>query len=89
MPTLKPSYTTLDDQPEATIHLDRVTRWEVYHRLTALEIPCQCRVNQPLQVRAETPTAIVQMWSVIQACTAPQVELVNHLNRCWQQRITR
>lgn len=69
--------------------LERVAAWEVYRRLQDLSIPCQCGVNQPLTVSAETPLALTQIWSVVQAQTAPKADQVAHLNRCWQQRISK
>lgn len=88
MPTLNPSYGPLYDQPGTVLNLDRVACWNVYNRLKELDIPCQCSVNSPLTVTIESPIMLFQVWSVINACTAPRANLVNHLNRCWQQRVT-
>jgi hypothetical protein len=71
------------------LDLDRVATWEVYRRLQNLAIPCQCGVHQPLRVSAETPLALAQIWSVIKTQTAPKADLAAHLNRCWQQRISK
>ncbi|HIK43781.1 MAG TPA: hypothetical protein IGR64_02725 [Leptolyngbyaceae cyanobacterium M65_K2018_010] len=87
MPSLNSSYTPLYDPAQIPLSLDPVSRWEVFTRLKDLAIPCDCRVNAPLTVTAHSPAAIAQVWSVVQACVAPKADLVDHLNRCWQQRI--
>ena len=71
------------------LHLNRVAAWEVYHRLQTLAIPCHCGVHQPLRVSAETPLALAQIWSVVKTQTASKTDLTAHLNRCWQQRISK
>jgi hypothetical protein len=92
MPTLNsPDLTAHPPAPalvSTPLQLDRLIRWEVYHRLQALEIPCQCGVNHPLTVTTDTPLAITQVWSVVKAATTPKADLAAHLNRCWQQRIS-
>lgn len=62
-----------------------VQRWNVYHRLQQLEIPCHCRPHHPLQVQIDTPTAAIQLWSVLQQLTANRQSHIQRLQRCWQQ----
>lgn len=71
------------------LDLDRVATWEVYRRLQDLSIPCHCGVHQPLRVSAATPLALAQIWSVVKTQIAPKADQVAHLNRCWQQRISK
>ncbi len=59
-------------------------RWQVYHRLKALEIECSCQTDQPLQANLNNPKTAIQIWSVVKQCTANRQELINWLNQCWQ-----
>ncbi len=59
-------------------------RWQIYHRLQELEIPCQCRSYEPLQVFVGSAIALVQVWSVTQHVRMSRLELVQLLNRCWK-----
>ncbi|MEL6580020.1 MAG: Asr1405/Asl0597 family protein [Cyanobacteria bacterium J06621_12] len=59
-------------------------RWEVFRRLKALEIDCQCSTNEPLLVNLDSPTTLVQLWSVIRHTNAERQRLINWLNDCWQ-----
>ena len=65
------------------VTVQRSDRWEIYHRLQALEIPCQCSTNKPLSVKVDTIYRAIQLWSVAKQLTAPNDELVHWLNRCW------
>lgn len=58
-------------------------RWQVYHRLKALDISCQCKTNRPLQVKLDNTISAIQLWSVTKQCTASRQELVDWLDRCW------
>jgi hypothetical protein len=60
-----------------------ITRWEVYHRLQELEIPCECATERPLQASITTATAAIQVWSVVRQVTASRRELVTWLEDCW------
>ena len=59
-------------------------RWQIYHRLQALEIGCQCGANKPLEVQVDDIKTAIQLWSVAKQFTAPRYELVNWLNQCWK-----
>jgi hypothetical protein len=67
------------------LHLNAVTRWDVFKRLQELAVPCACRAGQPLRVALTTPTAALQVWSVVQGCLPTQPKTVNYLERCWQR----
>lgn len=62
-------------------------RWQVYHRLQELAIPCWCATNQPLRVEITHIAAAVQLWSVVRQLTAPRQDLVSALERCWQNHV--
>ena len=59
-------------------------RWQIYHRLQALDIFCQCGTNKPLQVQVDDIYTAIQLWSVAQQFNASRGELVHWLNQCWQ-----
>ena len=59
-------------------------KWQIYHRLQALDIACQCRTNKPLQVKVDDIQTAIQLWSVAKQFTASRRELVCWLNRCWK-----
>ena len=61
-------------------------RWQVYRRLQELEIPCQCRTNQPLYYQIQDVAAAIQLWSVVRQLTVPRRELASWLEHCWQIR---
>ncbi len=65
--------------------IDGINRWQVYHRLQELEIPCQCGSCQPLQVDVMNPSTMLQVWSVLKHCTASRMELVQWLEQCWHE----
>lgn len=66
------------------VAVSRCDRWQVCHRLQALEISCCCNGNGGLEAEINSPLAAIQLWCVIKQLTAPRSELVAQLNRCWQ-----
>ena len=74
-------------QPEqqnsmAIVHCE--DRWQVYHRLKELNIPCQCRAHQPLKVEANSAQAAIQIWSVVRQISNPRQNLAQWLKHCWR-----
>ena len=67
------------------VEVNWADRWQVYHRLQALAIPCWCATDQPLRVDITHVAAAVQLWSVMKQLTAPRQELVRELERCWKK----
>ena len=59
-------------------------KWQIYHRLQALDISCQCRTNKPLKVKVDDIHTAIQLWSVAKQYTASRQELVHWLNQCWK-----
>ena len=76
-------------QPKEAIAVKWAYRWEVFRRLKALEIDCQCATNEPLLVDLDSPTTLVQIWSVIRQSTAERHQLVDWLNDCWRVKYDR
>jgi len=59
-------------------------RWDVFRRLKALDIECQCSTNEPLLVNLHSPVTVVQVWSVLKQTNASRNELIDWLNHCWK-----
>ncbi len=64
-------------------------RWDVFRRLQALGIKCQCSTNEPLLVDLHSPTTIVQIWSVLRQFNASRDDSLDWLDRCWQLKCDR
>lgn len=59
-------------------------RWQVYHRLQALDIDCCCSGFQPLKVSLRTPTEALQLWSIVRRVSQPKHVLVKSLQQSWR-----
>ncbi|MEL6555205.1 MAG: Asr1405/Asl0597 family protein [Cyanobacteria bacterium J06621_11] len=59
-------------------------RWQVYYRLQALGIDCQCSGFKPLKVALRTPTEALQLWSVVRSISQPKQVLINSIQQSWQ-----
>ena len=59
-------------------------RWDIFRRLKSLGIDCQCSTNEPLLVSIDSPTTIVQIWSVVRQCSGDRHQLIDWLDNCWQ-----
>lgn len=66
--------------PNFTIELG--DRWQVYHRLQELGIPCHCSMGQPLWVTVNSPTDALQVWSVARIHQQSRQDLAQWLERC-------
>lgn len=75
-----------DQQTKNTLAIKWAYRWEVFRRLQALGIDCDCATNEPLLVDLDSPTTLVQIWSVVRQSTAPRHQLVAWLDDCWQSK---
>lgn len=64
-------------------------RWEVFRRLRALGIKCQCSTNDPLLVYLHSPTTVIQIWSVLRQTGASRLELIDWLENCWETKCDR
>jgi hypothetical protein len=68
------------------VNVARGDRWQIYHRLQELMIPCWCPADGSLRVEVNSSIAAVLLRSTIQQFVAPRQELVDWLERCWQTK---
>ncbi|MEL6928592.1 MAG: Asr1405/Asl0597 family protein [Cyanobacteria bacterium J06600_6] len=73
----------VDEQSKREIGVKWAYRWEVYRRLKSLGIDCQCSTNEPLLVNLDSPTTLIQIWSVVRQSNVERGQLVNWLDNCW------
>ncbi|MDJ0707702.1 MAG: hypothetical protein QNJ46_30870 [Leptolyngbyaceae cyanobacterium MO_188.B28] len=81
------SLDNLSAQPDPADNLAIIhckDRWQVYHRLKELNIPCRCRAHQPLKVEVNSPHAAILIWSVVKQTSKPRQDLVQWLKHCWR-----
>ncbi len=71
-------------QGHQTLSVNGMERWDVYHRLQELEIPCQCSINQPLTVQISCPNHLLQVWIVVKRINSLRHDLVATLENSWQ-----
>ncbi|MEM7771866.1 MAG: Asr1405/Asl0597 family protein [Cyanobacteria bacterium P01_E01_bin.6] len=57
--------------------------WEICARLQELGVGCSRKPYQPLQIKADTPLALIQSWSVFRQFTHSRSELASWLDTCW------
>jgi len=74
----------LEVEASEIVEVNTADRWQVYLRLQELEIPCKCAPNQPLTVKVNSPTAAIQLWSIVRQLNAPRKHSVGWLKYCWQ-----
>ncbi|MGB3761066.1 MAG: Asr1405/Asl0597 family protein [Rivularia sp. (in: cyanobacteria)] len=58
-------------------------RWQIYHRLQELDIPCCCKSDGSLQVQIDNWIAAILLHSTVIQFTASRRSLINWLERCW------
>ncbi|MDY6901452.1 MAG: hypothetical protein SWZ49_25755 [Cyanobacteriota bacterium] len=58
-------------------------RWQIYHRLQELNIPCACRSDGSLQVQINNWIAAILLHSTVIQFTASRQSLIDWLERCW------
>jgi hypothetical protein len=79
----------MDDQPNIknsishVVSVPRIDRWQIYHRLQELMIPCWCPEDGSLRVEVQNGMGALLLRSVVQQFVAPRQEMVNWLERCW------
>lgn len=83
------SQNTSECQPNRVLAVKWSSRWDVFRRLQALGIKCQCSTNEPLLVDINSPTTAIQIWSVIRQCSGTRRELIDWLDDCWQVKCDR
>ena len=75
-----------ETKTSTVINVNWADRWQVYHRLQELEIPCKCRSNEPLRVEINTPIATMQLWCILRRLRVSRSESVSWLESCWQTK---
>ncbi len=78
-----PDFSAEKEKPSRVVPVKWAYRWEVFRRLQALGIDCQCSTNEPLLVDLYSPTTLVQIWSVIRQSSAKRQQLIDWLDNCW------
>ena len=75
--------------PSRILNVNWSMRWEVFRRLKALGIECQCSTNEPLLVYLHSPTTVIQIWSVLRQTGVSRLELIDWLENCWETKYSR
>ncbi|HLO50155.1 MAG TPA: hypothetical protein VK211_17200 [Kamptonema sp.] len=65
------------------VSVSRIDRWQIYHRLQELMIPCWCPKDGSLRVEVQNGISALLLRSVVQQFVASRQEMVNWLERCW------
>jgi hypothetical protein len=65
------------------VSVSRIDRWQIYHRLQELMIPCWCLEDGSLRVEVQNGISALLLRSVVQQFVASRQEMVNWLERCW------
>ncbi len=66
------------------VQIPRYQRWQIYHRLQELNIPCACLSDGSLQVQINNSVAAILLRSTVIQFTASRPSLIDWLQRCWQ-----
>ncbi len=64
------------------VDVSRILRWQIYHRLQELRIPCWCPADGSLRVEVNDGVSAMLVRSTVQQFVAPRQELVEWLERC-------
>jgi hypothetical protein len=69
-----------------SIRVSRSERWQICNRLNELGISSSCRQDGGLDVDIYSPTALLQLYSILRLLMAPRQQLINQLEQCWEKR---
>jgi hypothetical protein len=83
MPAINP--TNPISKSNQAIAINGTERWDIYHRLRELDIPCQCSTHKLLSVEVSSPNDLIQVWSVVKQITSSRENLVQLLRNCWER----
>lgn len=75
------SHNLSDDQ---ILQIPLSDRWQIYHRLQELMISCSCPPDGSLRVQINSSLALILVYSTIKQFLASRQELIDYLERCWQ-----
>ena len=67
------------------IAINGLERWDIYHRLQELDIPCECSTQKLLSVVVSSPSDLIQVWTVVRRITSSKRDLVELLKGCWEK----
>jgi len=86
-----PGTSQINSQPlNVSAHIvavPRIDRWRIYHRLQELMIPCWCLEDGSLRVEVQNSIGALLLRSVVQQFVASRQEMVNWLERCWDEEM--
>ncbi|MFB2939304.1 Asr1405/Asl0597 family protein [Aerosakkonemataceae cyanobacterium BLCC-F154] len=68
------------------VGISRPNRWQVYHRLQELMIPCWCPNDGSLRVEVNNSIEAILVRSAVQQFMASRGELIDWLERCWRTK---
>lgn len=78
---------SLSVQPTSlSITVSRSERWQICSRLSELDISSNCRQDGGLDVDIHSPTALIQLYSILRLLMAPRQQLIDQLEQCWEKR---
>ncbi|MBF2065221.1 MAG: hypothetical protein IGS39_12475 [Calothrix sp. C42_A2020_038] len=66
------------------INIPFAERWQVYHRLQELMIPCWCPNDGSLRVHINSTLTAILVRSTLIQFFASRVELIDWLEQCWR-----
>ncbi|MDE5072819.1 MAG: hypothetical protein O4806_13575 [Trichodesmium sp. St5_bin8] len=69
------------------VNLSQIDRWFIHHRLQELTINSWCTDSGDLLVEVNNCTDAILLQSTIKQFIAPQAELVDWLERCWNTEV--
>lgn len=69
------------------LQIPRSDRWQIYHRLQELMIPCCCPADGSLRVEVNNPTDAFLVRSTVLQFVSSRQELVDWLERCWDTEL--
>lgn len=79
------AHSRLSVQPTSLpIMVSRSERWHIHARLSELGIASGCRQDGGLDVEIHSPLALIQLRSLLQRLVAPRQQLIDQLERCWE-----
>jgi hypothetical protein len=81
-------HTSGDHTTNQIVRVPKGSRWQVYHRLRELQIPCACPEDGTLRVAVDHAIALLLVRSTVQHFTASRQELLDWLERCWQTHVS-
>lgn len=58
-------------------------RWQIYHRLQELMIPCSCHADGSLRVQVNNWLTAILVRSTVMQFLGSRHELIDWLERCW------